>query len=130
MDNTEDYAMADVSYVEFKCALLADYYDQVDHRGATTIDAITHVIDEVSYAMWANPIHAVCAITTVAIVALREGFLPDYMADAPTSLDDIADTLTGDSYYCARDDRATLTALLQRPHITTAADYPPEYFVT
>ena len=121
----------DVSYDEFKFALLSDCYDAIDNRENSVAEAVTNLLDDVSRSMWESRCQAVCATVTASIICLREGFLLDFLEDPAKNLDDITDLLKGQELLCYRDDMATLSALLTRTsHTIVEADYDPQYFVS
>jgi len=125
----DDETYDDVTYDEFKRAILADYYYFVD-SGDAVWRAAGRLIDEVGRAMWKNPDLYVCVITTVGTICLREGFLLDYLEEPVRQLDDITSHLIGDARVCYRDDTATLKALITRTsYDIVAPDFPPDYFV-
>jgi hypothetical protein len=119
----------DVSYDEFKFALLEDYLNYRQRGDKTIIDCVSKLIDEVTYMMHEAPLFEVCTILTASIICLREGFLPTLLHQSLYQLPDLTPTLKGRARLCYLEDFATINALLNRTQYTLTDEFfLPEFF--
>lgn len=116
-----------IGYAEFKAGLVSDY-ELTSAEYDTATEAITGLLDRVGRTIGEDPRLFHCAITTCALICLKQGFLPDYLDQPVRGLGDISDQLSGDDLVVYRQDVAMLRERLAAGPRIVEAPCPPDYF--